>query len=355
MRGEVVTDGRLRILHTICTDEFAGVEQFVLRLAVAQAAAGHDVSVAGGDPVRMRPALAAAGLRFASVSSVTAAARAMRARRNDVDVVNTHMTAADAAGILAFAGYRSRPALISTRHFAKRRGRVLPLDPLLRPHLDADISISQYVAHAIGVPSTVVYPGIDARPDQPFDSRQRVVLMAQRLQPEKHSLLGVEAFAASGLAADGWALEIAGDGPDRAPAERLAEQLGVAPAVRFLGYRDDVDRLMTRASILLATCPIEGFGLTALEAMASGLPVIAPDSGGPAEILAGLDDRALFRADDAGHAGSRLSSLAQDEAGRVAYGDAARSRQREKFTVSEQAASTIQLYRRMAGRRSVRG
>lgn len=340
----------LRILHAVCTDEFAGVEQFILTLAVAQATAGHEVSVAGGDPTRMRAALAAAGIRFASVSSVTAVARAIRARRNDVDVVNTHMTAADAAGILALAGARSRPALVSTRHFAKRRGNIVPLDSLLRPHFDAEISISRYVAQSIGVPSIVVHPGIEARPNVGSATREPVVLMAQRLQPEKHSVVGVRAFAASGLAADGWTLEIAGDGPDRLHAERLAEELAIAPAVRFLGFRDDVDRLMTRASILLATCPVEGFGLTVLEAMASGLPVIVPDSGGPCEILGGLDERALYRSDDAAHAGSRLRSLADDDAGRIAFGAAARRRQRADLTAAEQALSTIRVYRRISNR-----
>ena len=52
----------LRILHAIRSDGFSGVEQFVLRLALAQAAAGHRVTVIGGATDRMRPALAAAGI-----------------------------------------------------------------------------------------------------------------------------------------------------------------------------------------------------------------------------------------------------------------------------------------------------
>ena len=192
------------------------------------------------------------------------------ARLDQVDVINSHMTAADAAAVLATAGRSRRPALVSTRHFAKRRGHLAPLDPVLDPWLDADISISRYVAESIGAPSTVVHPGVPARADLPSSARQQIVLMAQRLQPEKRSLLGIRAFAASGLSAAGWTLEIAGDGPDRLPAERLAAQLGIAGATRFLGFRDDVAELMARSSLLLATCPIEGFGLTVLEAMASG-------------------------------------------------------------------------------------
>lgn len=340
-----MTDSALRILHAVCTDEFAGVEQFIVRLALAQAAAGHDVSVVGGDPGRMRGRLDAAGIAFAAVASVTAVSRAVRARRGEVDVVNSHMTAADVAGLLALAGPGARPALVSTRHFAKPRGSVVRLEPLLHPRMDAEISISQYVADAIGVPSTVVHPGIPPRAMVPAGARERVVLMAQRLQPEKQSLVGVRAFAASGLAADGWTLEIAGDGPDHALAEQLAVEAGLADSVQFLGFRDDVDRLMTRASILLATCPIEGFGLTVLESMASGLAVVAPGVGGPAEMLAGLDARALYPVDDAFAAGARLRALAEDDRGRLTYGEAARSRQRTQFTVEAQEQATDAAYR----------
>ena len=340
-----MSSGRLSILHAVCTREFAGVEQFIVRLALAQSEAGHEVRVAGGDPIRMRAALSAAGVAFSAVSTTIDTARAIRARLDRVDVVNSHMTAADTSAVMAVMGRTRRPTLISTRHFAKRRGRLAPLDPVLDPWFDADIAISDYVADAIGVPSTVVHPGVAARRDGVGAHRERVVLMAQRLQPEKHSPLGIRAFAASGLIHEGWSLEVAGDGPDRGPAERLAHELGVASATRFLGFRDDVEDLMVRSSILLATCPVEGFGLTVLEAMASGLPVIAPAAGGPAEVLESLDPRALFPVDDAAHAGAQLRALALDDAGRQAYGEAARARQRQRFTVEAQARRTESVYR----------
>jgi len=107
---------------------------------------------------------------------------------------------------------------------------------------------------------------------------------------------------------------------------------------------------MARASVLLATCPIEGFGLTVLEAMASGLPVVAPDTGGPAEMLEGLDPRALFPADDAAAAGAQLRSLAANEKDRIAFGDAVRARQQQSFTVEAQARATEAVYRAALGR-----
>ena len=123
--------------------------------------------------------------------------------------------------------------------------------------------------------------------------------MAQRLQPEKRTDVGVRAFAASGLAAEGWTLDVAGIGPEREALESLAAELGVATSVRFSGYRTDLPDLLARAGLLLAPCPVEGLGLTLLEAMASGLPPVAADAAGHVELLAGLDPRCRFTADDA--------------------------------------------------------
>ena len=69
----------------------------------------------------------------------------------------------------------------------------------------------------------------------------------------------------------------------------LALNSGIASAVHFLGFRTDVPGLMDECGILLAPCPIEGLGLTVLEAMQSGLPVVAAHAGGHVEMLDGLD------------------------------------------------------------------
>src|SRR5262249_23517877 len=62
-------------------------------------------------------------------------------------------------------------------------------------------------------------------------------------------------------------LLMAGDGPDRGPAEYLARELGVAEHVTFLGKQDHVERLIPQAHVLLMPSQMESFGLAALEAM----------------------------------------------------------------------------------------
>ena len=342
--------GRLRILHAIRSDGFSGVEQFVLRLARTQAADGHAVTVIGGDPPRMRPGLDEVGVEHLPAARTQEVARAVRRLARDVDVVNTHMTAADVATVQALAPLpRSRrPAVVATCHFARPRGRIGPvaIDALVRRRIDAQISISAAVAAAIDGPSTVVHTGIESRPPGDQAARERTVLMAQRLQPEKRTDVGVRAFAASGLASDGWMLDVAGIGPEREALERLAAELGIAASVRFSGYRTDLPDLLARAGMLLAPCPVEGLGLTLLEAMASGLPPVAADAAGHVELLAGLDPRCRFTADDPESGGSRLRALAADVAGRAALGATARERQQAHFSLRAQADGTEAVYRK---------
>ena len=336
---------RLRILHVIHSDAFAGVEQFVRRLAIAQAG-DHDVRVIGGDPALMAPPLEAAGVRFHRSGNLVQTVRTVRAAASTVDVVNTHMTDSDIAASIALLGPRLAPALVATRHFSRRRGSTGPGAPyrLVERRIDAEIAISEAVAASIAVPSTVVYPGVEPLPARPDSAGEHVVLVAQRLQPEKHSDVGLRAFARSGLAGSGWTLEVAGDGTERGALEMLAHRLGIAPHVRFLGFRADVPSLMGRAGMLLATSPFEHFGLTVLEAMAAALPVVATASGGHGEMLAGVEGSALFPPDDVDSAARLLRALADDSSARRALGSAQRDRQQAAFTLRAQAEGTEGVY-----------
>jgi alpha-1,6-mannosyltransferase len=105
-----------------------------------------------------------------------------------------------------------------------------------------------------------------------------------RLSPEKRPDVLVDVMRVlheRGVAAS---LQVAGDGPLRARLERRAQGL----PVRFLGHvadRDALARLLRRADVLLAPCPVESFGLAVLEAKASGTPAIVPDGGGAPELV----------------------------------------------------------------------
>lgn len=75
-----------------------------------------------------------------------------------------------------------------------------------------------------------------------------------------------------------------GDGPERIEAEQLCRNLGIMSHVRFMGKLKSVERFLSISDLFLLPSEVESFGLVALEAMASGVPVISTNSGGISEV-----------------------------------------------------------------------
>ncbi|MFC8923175.1 glycosyltransferase family 4 protein [Cellulosimicrobium sp. NPDC057127] len=341
----------MRILHAVRSDGFAGVERHVARLARAQSAAGHQVAVVGGDPAGMRATVADPAVPLRAAATTGQVVALLRHHGPSADVVHVHMTAAEAAAALAARTVRGFPPVVSTRHFARRRGhgtRGAVVAALASSVVREQIAISRYVAEHVDGPSTVVPVGVETRPDGlAAREREPVVLLVQRLEPEKRTDVALDAFARSGLAAAGWRLDVAGDGSQRPALGAQADRLGIGETTRFLGARDDVEALLDRAGLLVATCPVEGLGLSVLEAMASGLPVVAAAAGGHLETLDGVDPLALFAPGDATAAAHALAVLAGDPDRRDACAAAGRDAQRARYTPAAQVAGTDAVYARV--------
>ncbi len=339
----------MKVLHVIRSDGFAGVERYVSRLAGQQAREGDEVIVIGGDQHRMAAAVSGSSgqLRLRCGDSLTDVVPELARLAGGADVVHAHMTAAElGTAILRLPGRRRVP-VVSTRHFAARRGTGLlgrAAAAVAARTVDAQIAVSHFVAAHIEGPCTVVHPGVDRAPDAaPAVTRERVVLIVQRLEVEKQTDVAIRAFAASRLAGDGWRLLLAGDGAGRVELTALAAELGVADAADFLGVRDDVPALMSRAAVLLASPPAEPLGLSVLEAMATGLPVVASAAGGHLETLA-TDPSVMFPPGDVRSAAAVLTALAADPARRDVLAAAGQDRQRTAFTLAAQAAGTRAVY-----------
>ena len=335
----------MRIVHAIRSDGFAGVEAHVLRLALAQAASGDDLLVIGGARDRMAAPLAASGVRHVPAASTLDVARALVDQGGvSHDIVHAHMTAAE----LAVAAIRPKAPVVTTRHFARRRGSSAArrqVFALAARGFAAQIAVSDYVAEQIEGPSTVVHSGVPRHTAPPALARERVALVVQRLSPEKHTDLALSAFARSALAADGWQLHIVGDGVMRGALESMAIQLGIGAATVFLGHRADVSALMDRASILIAPMPFEALGLVVLEAMAGGLPVVAAAGGGHLETVGRIPNAAMFTPGSTDEAAAHLRNLAADPDRRRAYGNELQDIQRTSFTLEAQTEATAVVYR----------
>jgi N-acetyl-alpha-D-glucosaminyl L-malate synthase BshA len=108
-------------------------------------------------------------------------------------------------------------------------------------------------------------------------------------------------------------LLMAGDGPERGPAEALSRELGVERDVTFLGKQDHVERLIPKAHVLLLPSELESFGLAALEAMACGVVPVATNAGGVPELVThGVDGFAEDVGDTTVQA-ARVIELLQDD------------------------------------------
>ena len=129
----------------------------------------------------------------------------------------------------------------------------------------------------------VIYPGIDTAgytPDPSVRAPEPVFAYLGRLKRYKGVHHVVRAFAALGHPTA--TLEIAGAGDYRPALERLAASLDLGERVRFLGRISEAEKrqLLRRAWALLFASPKEGWGITNLEAAASGTPVVASNSPG---------------------------------------------------------------------------
>ena len=104
----------------------------------------------------------------------------------------------------------------------------------------------------------------------------------------------------------------------------------------------DTDRLLSQSSVVLATAPEEPFGLSVVEAMAHGVPVVAADGGAHPETVG--DPDLLFPPGDA-DAGSRaLVRLSEDPALRRQLGDRLRQRQQQMFSIRQHLDGLEALY-----------
>lgn len=121
----------------------------------------------------------------------------------------------------------------------------------------------------------------------------------------------------------GLRLAVLGD-QARSDYPRLCAEMGLADRVHFLGYRRDVAAIMRACDLLAAPSRYEPFGLTVLEAMASGLPVVTAATCGAAELVTPDCGHVVENPEDAAAIGEALGRLVSDPAARKRMGLAGR-------------------------------
>jgi len=163
--------------------------------------------------------------------------------------------------------------------------------------------------------------------------RRPLALALGRLHPNKGFDLLLEALAATREVS----LWIAGEGPLRPRLERLATRLGIADRVRFLGWREDVPRLLAAADLLVCPSLHEPLGNVVIEAWSAGLPVVATSSDGPAGLIQDGESGILVPLPAAPGGGAEalakaIERVCADSALRARLGSAGRRAYEAEFT-----------------------
>jgi glycosyltransferase EpsD len=141
-------------------------------------------------------------------------------------------------------------------------------------------------------------------------------------------------------------LLLAGSGQDEAELKRLAERLGVADRVRFLGYRDDIDDLMQRSNVVLLTSLNEAMPLTLLEAMYVGTPIVTTPWLGAREMLEDGRLGCIAEDYDPRTVAVTLMRFVEDRESTMRAADAAFAAVRSRFDIRLTARQHAALYAR---------
>lgn len=373
----------MRILFLSTSMGLGGADQQLLSAAQVLRGRGHEIRIVSLTP------LGPMGLQARSLGLTTDSlemrrgvpdprglfrlARIVRGYRPDV--VHSHMVHANLMA-RALRTLVPVPVLVSTIHNVYEGGSLLMaayrLSNGLVDHMTiiSQAAADRFVGERI-VPAellSVIANGVDTErmrnvpPNARADLRRSVDagpaafvwLAVGRFEIAKDYPTMLRAFAVVRARAEQARLVIVGQGSLQAQAEALAAELGLTPAVRFLGARDDVPAVMAAADGYVMSSAWEGMPMVLLEAAAAGLPIVATAVGGNGEVV--RDERSGFlvpaRDPDAlGRAMLRLMALPEGE--RRAMGEDGRDHVRSSYGLHRVAERWERVYRDALARKGV--
>jgi glycosyltransferase involved in cell wall biosynthesis len=374
----------MRVLHLVKATQLGGAERHLLYLLPLLRAQGVDARlVVMTEPSKPMQAMferaEADGVPIERVlirgnADATVLARLVRALRpHKAEILHTHLVHADLFGqvVRPLIGVRKH---ISTRHnddsFRYQR-EMRALNRLNWAGLSAGIVISEalraFVIDVEGAPAhklNVIPYGMaftrlshDALlsrrtavrevwgiPPQAF-----VVGMACRLVEQKGVMYAIQALKLLHERKGDVRLVIAGDGELRGQLAQLAQGLGVAEHVHFLGWQEDVPALMAGFDVFAMPSLWEGFGLVMLEAMASRLPIVASHVSAIPEIVTHGDNGFLVAPRDPQALAYALELLHDDRQLRLYMGQNGEDRLETHFSPQRMANLTQEVYARVLG------
>jgi glycosyltransferase involved in cell wall biosynthesis len=317
----------MRVLHVIDSLNRGGAEIMLTTMAPHFRKRGVicDVMALLRSPSPLEELLVDRGvhLRYTDVRQLYSPRQIFALSKNlgGYDLIHVHLFPAQLWTVVAAAQSRCRAPLVTTEHNtwnARRRWWFRPTDQWMYSHYRCIACISLATAENLvrwcpgaAKKITVIPNGI---PLDEFESAQpaeladvprdivRLVFVGRCVVQKDHATL-LRALRD----VPGAHLLLVGDGPLRPQLEQMAQSQGVGNRVTFLGWRRDVAAVLKASDIYVHSTHSDGFGIAACEAMAAGLPVLASDVPGLAQLVAGAG--ILFPAGDYRALAHRLAVL----------------------------------------------
>lgn len=242
--------------------------------------------------------------------------------------------------------------------------------PLVHRYIALSKDLQGYLVDRVGIPPrriAQIHNGVDGRrfrpgadgplpiPGCPFvPGAHWLVGTVGRMQDVKHQTLLARAFVRAAelspaLRAQG-RLVLVGDGPLRAECQAILDRAGLAAQAWLPGERGDVPEVLRGLSCYVLPSLAEGISNTILEAMATGLPVVATAVGGNAELVDDGRSGLVVASDDVEAMAAALVRLHADPALAGRMGQAGRQAVDQRFSLDAMVAAYLQVYAPGLGR-----
>ena len=346
----------VRLLFLVTTFDRGGTERTILHLATGLPGDRYTVAVAAlqGRSGRIAVDLAAAGvpahdLRMRTKWDLGGALR-LRAllRRERIEVLYSFLFHANLMGRLV-GGWCGVPVRIGAERIAGWEGPIRRLlNRLTRGLATRVVAVSEAVreetARTLGIrPERIalIPNGVDCHAFAPASRPVAAPVLGctGRLHRKNGHPTLLEAFAAIRQAVPEARLLLVGDGPERRALERTVAGRGWGGIVTFAGEQADVRPWLRRMAVYVQPSLAEGMSNSILEAMASGLPVVATRVGGTPDVVDGSVGL-LVPPEDPAALATALVTLLGDPARRAAMGAAGRERVARQFSEAEMIRRT---------------
>jgi glycosyltransferase involved in cell wall biosynthesis len=254
-------------------------------------------------------------------------------------------------------GYFGAAASLAVRLIERALGALTDCVLVLSERQRRDIADTYRIARPASV--RIVPLGLDLEPllalppGSPVEPDDVVFGYVGRFVPIKNLPMLIEAFAAVNREAPRARLQLIGDGEAKPQLESMVRERGLEGTVEFRGWREDLARVYQEINVLVLTSLNEGTPVAVIEAMAAGLPVIATDVGGVADVITHGRTGVLVTPGSADQLSSAMLALHRCSEERQRLGSAARMAVMERFGAARLVSDLARLYEsELAAKRS---